>query len=117
LKYQGSGSEKISHDNSGEYMTIKIRYKKPDGNTSMLMEKPVRGYISDLDDASDNLKFAAAVSEFGMILRNSEFRGNSTLQSASELAKKGRGTDEDGYRSELVRLINTVRDMKLVSEQ
>ena len=116
LKYQKPGSINLSENNqSDEYLTIKIRYKKPDGNTSMLLEKPVKGNINEIDEASDNLRFAAAVSEFGMILRNSEFKGSATLESASKLAKSGRGEDEDGYRSELIRLINTVKDMKVVA--
>ena len=113
LKYQPSGPEHIEEkDLSGEYLTIKLRYKLPDGHTSRLLERPVRDYVTDLDDASDNLKFAASVSEFGMILRNSEFKGNSTLESAALLARSARGEDEEGYRSELIRLINTVRDMR-----
>ena len=117
LKYQQSVSiDKSEQNTSGEYLTIKVRYKKPDGNKSMLLEKPVMSYINDLEDTSDNLRFAAAVSEFGMILRNSEFKGNATLESASNLAKSGRGEDEDGYRSELIRLINTVKGMKVTAE-
>lgn len=118
LKYQKQ--ESVRHEernNSSEYLTIKLRYKKPDGKTSMLLEKPVKGYISDIEDASDNLKFAASVSEFGMILRNSEFKGNSTLEGASNLARSARGEDEDGYRSELVRLINTVKDMRVLADK
>ena len=72
LKSTKGASEGVITD---EYLTIKIRYKKPDGMTSMLMEKPVKDYVNDMEDASDNLRFAAAVSEFGMILRNSEFKG------------------------------------------
>jgi Ca-activated chloride channel homolog len=117
LKYQNSGSNSKAIDNSSEYLTIKLRYKKPDGKTSMLFEKPVNGYINDLDDASDNLKFAAAVTEFGMILRNSEFKGNATLEGAARLARSGRGDDEDGYRAELIRLINTAKDMITTSDK
>jgi Ca-activated chloride channel family protein len=118
LKYQKSVSGEVAESNlSAEYLTIKVRYKKPDGNRSMLLEKPVRGYINDVEDASDNLKFAAAVSEFGMILRNSEFKGNSTLESASMLAKSARGSDDDGYRSEMIRLINTVKDMRVLADK
>jgi Ca-activated chloride channel family protein len=80
------------------------------------MEKPVRGYVNEISDASDNLRFAAAVSEFGMILRNSEFKGTATLEGASKLAGSARGVDEDGYRAELVRLIKTVRDLKAVTD-
>lgn len=118
LKYQVSkSSDYQNNDISDEYLTIKLRYKKPDGNSSLLLEKPVKGYINNLEDASDNLKFAAAVSEFGMILRNSEFKGTATLESAAGLAKSARGEDEDGYRSELIRLINTVRDMKVLADK
>jgi Ca-activated chloride channel family protein len=117
LKYQKPVSADKIYDPSDEYLTIKLRYKKADGHTSMLFEKPVKGYINDLDDASDNLKFAAAVSEFGMILRNSEFRGNSTLDGAARLAKSAKGEDEDGYRSELIRLINTVKDMRALADK
>jgi Ca-activated chloride channel family protein len=118
LKYQQSKSKEYGENySSDEYLTIKIRYKKPDGNTSMLLEKPVKGHINEIGDASDNLRFAAAVSEFGMILRNSEFKGSATLDGASKLAKSARGEDEDGYRSELIRLINTVKDMKVVADK
>jgi Ca-activated chloride channel family protein len=118
LKYKASGSRDYQeNDFSGEYLTIKLRYKKPDGATSMLLEKPVRGYINDLEDASENLRFAAAVSEFGMILRGSEFKGNATPEGAARLAKSARGDDEDGYRSELIRLINTVKDMTVLTDK
>ena len=117
LRYQDSGSKTYAVDQKSEYLNIKLRYKKPDGKTSMLFEKPVNGYINDLEDASDNLKFAASVAEFGMILRNSEFKGSSTLEGAARLAKEGRGVDEDGYRSELIRLINTVKDMRVTADK
>ncbi len=100
-----------------EYLTIKVRYKKPDGSKSILMEKHVSGRIGDLEEASDNIRFAAAVAEFGMILEKSEYSGNSTLESSAGLARSARGTDEDGYRSELIRLINTVRSMKVFTER
>ncbi|MBI5010951.1 MAG: DUF3520 domain-containing protein, partial [Bacteroidia bacterium] len=117
LKYQNNEVKNIpDRTNSQEFLTIKLRYKKPDGNSSILMDKPVKGYVKDIDEASDNLRFAAAVSEFGMILRNSEFRGTSTLAGASELARSSRGQDEDGYKSELIRLIDTVKDMRVTAE-
>ncbi len=119
LKYQGSKRNSPITENSyqDEYLTIKIRYKKPDGVTSMLFEKPVKDYINDMEDASDNLRFAAAVSEFGMILRNSEFRGGSTLDQAEKLARSARGEDEEGYRSEFIRLIDTVKGMRELADK
>jgi Ca-activated chloride channel family protein len=117
LKYQTS-KQRVNEDNdySAEYLTIKLRYKKPDGNTSMLLDRPVRGYLSDIENASDNLRFAAAVSEFGMILRDSEFKGTSTLDAAARLARSARGEDEDGYRAELIRMIDTVKDLRVVAD-
>jgi Ca-activated chloride channel family protein len=110
-------NEYIESEETDEFLTIKIRYKKPDGNKSMLLEKPVKANVREIYDASDNLKFAAAVSEFGMVLRDSEFRGNATLASAAQLAKSARGDDEDGYRAELIRLINTVKDMRAFADR
>jgi Ca-activated chloride channel family protein len=115
LKYQGS--KKIEEQKySGELLTIKVRYKKPDGRTSMLLEKAVKDFGEEIEDTSDNLRFASAVVEFGMILRESEFKGNATLDDAAKLASSAKGNDEDGYRSEMIRLINTVKDMRLLSD-
>jgi len=116
LKYQVSGTN-IDDRYSDELLTIKVRYKKPDGVTSMLLEKTVKGFSGEIEDASENLRFAAAVAELGMILRDSEFRGSSTLEGAAKLAGSARGNDEDGYRSEMIRLINTVRDMRLLGNK
>jgi Ca-activated chloride channel homolog len=115
LKYQKPAGNKNGKSVSDEYLTIKIRYKMPDGETSRRLEKSVMGYVADMEDASENLRFAAAVSEFGMILRNSEFKGNATLEDAALLARSARGRDEDGYRSELIRLINTAKDLRMTS--
>ena len=123
LKYQPDKNivternEFRSRQVSSEYLTIKIRYKEPDGDISRLMEKPVRGPVKAIEYASENIRFAAAISEFGMILRNSEFKGSSTLDNAISLASGSRGEDEDGYRAELIRMMKTVKDMKHLSER
>jgi Ca-activated chloride channel homolog len=119
LKYQGSKRNTSISENSyqDEYLTIKIRYKKPDGVTSMLFEKPVKDYVNDMEDASENLRFAAAVSEIGMILRNSEFKGSSTLEQAEKLARSARGDDEEGYRSEFIRLIDTIKGLRALADK
>lgn len=118
LKYQkqvpGNTSEESFTD---EYLTIKLRYKLPGGQTSRLLERPVKGYVAEMEDASENLRFAAAVSEFGMILRDSEFKGTATLEGAAALARSARGEDEDGYRSELIRLINTAKDLRVTADK
>ena len=119
LKYQGADRTNVMAANNyhNEYLTIKIRYKRPDGITSMLLEKPVKNYINDMEDTSDNLRFAAAVSEFGMILGNSEFKGNATLEEAAKLARSARGDDEEGYRGEFIRLIDTVKGIRVLADK
>ena len=118
LRYQrNKGGVPIKIDHSGEYLTIKLRYKKPDGEKSILLDRPVRGPVKSIDNASDNLKFAAAVTEFGMILRNSEFKGNSTFEGAAQLAGTAKGGDYEGYRAEMIRLIITAKDLRVIAER
>ncbi len=88
---------------SGELMTVKLRYKQPESDVSKLIARVVPDRAGVL---TPNLGFAAAVAEFGMLLRKSEFRGQSTWAHAQELARRHRGNDPDGYRAELVRLID-----------
>jgi Ca-activated chloride channel homolog len=87
---------------SDELMTVKLRYKQPDGDTSKLISVAVRDRTGEL---TPNLGFAAAVAEFGMMLRRSEFRGQATWSSVQDLARRHRGDDPDGYRAEFVRLV------------
>jgi Ca-activated chloride channel family protein len=101
LKYQDRSTPKVAAK-SGELMTVKLRYKAPDGDVSKLLS----GVVQDRAGAlTANTGFASAVAEFGMLLRRSEFKGNATWASALELARKYRGADPDGYRAEFVRLI------------
>ena len=110
LKYQAARNINVK-DYGDELLTVKVRYKRPAGGASMLFEKAVIDADKNIDKSSENLRFAAAVAEFGMILRESEYKGTASLEGAADLAKSARGNDEDGYRSELIRLISTVKDM------
>ena len=101
LKYQ-DGSKANATATSDELMTVKLRYKQPDGDTSKLISVAVRDRVGEL---TPNLGFASAVAEFGMLLRGSEFKGQATWSSAQELARRYRGDDPDGYRAEFVRLV------------
>lgn len=92
---------------SNEIMTIKLRYKKPDGNVSRLLEHPVKNRKLLLANTSDNFRFAASVAEFGMLLRNSEFKQSSSFDNAWLLAEQALGKDEEGYRSEYLKLLKS----------
>jgi Ca-activated chloride channel homolog len=102
LKYQRPAQSTTSTAGRDELMTVKLRYKAPDGDSSRLISVPVKDRSSEL---SANLGFAAAVAEFGMVLRQSEHRGSSAYRDAAALARRFRGADPDGYRAEFVRLV------------
>jgi len=90
---------------TAEVLTVKLRYKEPQGSTSKLLTQPLTGAAADMAKASTDFRFAAAVAQFGMLLRQSEQRGAATWASTATLAEGARGTDADGYRAELLRLV------------
>ncbi|MCK4920596.1 MAG: DUF3520 domain-containing protein, partial [Bacteroidales bacterium] len=106
LKYQeNKDAKEIRPDKNAELLTIKLRYKKPDGFKSILIERSVQGKIKDRNELSANFRFSAAVAEFGLLLRDSEFKANASLEQVVELAKSAKGEDEEGYRSEFIKLV------------
>ncbi|MDT8401380.1 MAG: von Willebrand factor type A domain-containing protein [Bacteroidales bacterium] len=108
LKYQSEREVKGSRA-SEEFMTIKLRYKKPGGGKSILMEIPYMQNVPAFEKASDNMRFSAAVAAFGMVLRDSEYKGTANFDSVTEMARNARGYDEEGYRSEFIRLVKTAK--------
>jgi len=90
---------------SREWLTVKLRWKQPEGNTSTLREVPLAEQGGAFDLASADLRFAAAVAAFGMILRDSEHKGTATLPFAAEIAGSALGRDEGGYRAEFLDLV------------
>ena len=106
LKYQPPA--RISESTiTEELMTVKFRYKKPDGDVSLLIEHPLNDQTITLNKTSDNFRFAAAVAQFGLVLRNSEFKQSSTYDGAWKMAKSALGDDKEGYRSGFLKLIRT----------
>ncbi|QJB28556.1 vWA domain-containing protein [Limnospira fusiformis] len=91
--------------NSNELMRLKIRYKPPTETESRLLEQPIINRSLPLNQTSDNFRFAAAVAEFGMLLRNSPYRGNSSFPQVLQLAESSKGVDLHGYRSEFIQLV------------
>ncbi len=106
LKYQ-SNDRKIANSMTSEIMTIKLRYKKPDGDISRLITHTVTDNHIAMDVTSDNFRFSAAVAEFGLLLRNSEFKQQASFQQVVSLAKGARSNDANGYRREFVQLVES----------
>jgi Ca-activated chloride channel family protein len=112
LKYQKPQPAPImAGNNSGELMTVKFRYKQPDGDVSKMSLAVVQDKPIAFNSASVDFRFASAVAEFGMLLRNSEFKQGSSFDQAIKIAKGAKGIDEDGYRSEFVRLAESAHSL------
>jgi len=103
--------EEDGADFNGELLFVKIRYKEPDGSASRLISFPVRDSERGFQSASTELKFAAAVAEFGLILGESEHRGSANLGEVRKIASASIGRDNNGYRREFLDLVRKVENM------
>lgn len=106
LKYL-KADRRTSSGKNDKIMNIKFRYKKPDGEKSMLIEHAVQD--NKVTKTSENFRFVAAVAQFGMLLNNSEFKQGSSFENAKKLATGAIGADEEGYRKEFIELIGKAR--------
>jgi Ca-activated chloride channel family protein len=111
LKYQRPAVTATPAARAGELLTLKIRYKEPDGNESMLSEYVVRDSSATFSAASRDFKFAAAVAAFGMFLRNSPYKGSATMEDIQQWAKEGKGADPYGYRQEFIQLLRRAESL------
>ena len=104
LKYTDTKSK---NDFSNELLTVKFRYKKPQGTVSTEM---VHILNTDSSEMSPDFKFASAVALFGMHLRKSGYNNDAALNVVIELAESGRGEDKQGYRAEFIRLVGSAEN-------
>ena len=88
----------------GDMLTVSIRAKEPEGTESRLYEYPVN--LDPSETLSDNMKFAAAVAEVGMILRESEWKGTATYETALDLLRSCSSVSGDSYKEEFLYLVN-----------
>ena len=110
LKYQHA-VKPIAEFNTNEMMTVKFRYKKPDAENSILIVHAVTDQSLELNRTSNNFRFVSAVAEFGMLLRNSEFKQKASFEKAYTLGKNALGTDAEGYRREFLLLIKGAENL------
>ncbi|MBL9130261.1 MAG: VWA domain-containing protein [Verrucomicrobiaceae bacterium] len=95
-----------------EVMTVKLRYKQPEGETSQKIEVPVMDADKAITAASAEFKFSAAVAAFGLLLRDSGYKGQLTWEAVRALALEGKGPDKLGYRGEFLQLIDKAAGLK-----
>lgn len=106
LKYQNNGNEQQTLFND-ELLTVKFRYKEPDGESSKLIERNLKNKFPVKN--STNFNFSAAVAGFGMLLRASEFKGDLLFTHVKDLAEHNLGADKNGYRAEFIRLVEAAQ--------
>lgn len=108
LKYQqvkGTGNGQYNN----ELMTVKLRYKPLHQKKSLLLTTTVPNRKIALNSTSNDFRFAAAVAGFGMLLQDSDLRGELDYDQVLTLAKNAKGTDDEGYRAEFIRLVEMSR--------
>jgi Ca-activated chloride channel family protein len=101
LRYQNRPAVTRSASD-GELLYVKLRYKEPESSTSKLMARAVPDAVTS---ASSDFAFASAVAEFGLLLRDSKYKGKASFASVAELAGATLGNDRDGLRREFVALV------------
>jgi Ca-activated chloride channel family protein len=96
---------------SNELLTVSFRYKRPNEKDSRLLAVPVNDRNVRFARASADFRFSAAVAEFGMLLRDSEHRGNATMDHVIQTASRALGKDAQGHRREFVELAHMAREL------
>lgn len=113
LKYQEENNlpiqQKLNSLSHPDLLTVKLRYKQPNEDTSKKLEVPL--IDSNKNEVSADFKFAAAVAMVGQLMKNSEYNNEGTYDKAIALAREGYGEDAQGYRREFVRLVETARGL------
>jgi Ca-activated chloride channel homolog len=120
LKYQATGDQRseVRDQNgiglteaakTGELLTLKLRYQLPAGGPSTLLTFPLKDSGSRFTSASGDMQFATAVASFGMLLRNSKFKGNASYAAVLEMASAARGEDKHGLRAEFLTLVQAAQ--------
>jgi Ca-activated chloride channel family protein len=86
-------------------LSAKLQLRTQGNDVLRSIDRVVTNTGSAFAEAPQDLKFAAAVAEFGMILRDSEYKGNGTLEQVLEWAQEGKGADTNGYRADFIELV------------
>ena len=96
---------------SGELLTLAMRHKQPDSNTSKGIEFTIANQAKRFDQASQDFRFSASVAAYGMLLRRSEHAGNATAAMVEDIAAGSMGTDAQGYRAEFIDLVRKAKTL------
>lgn len=110
LRYQ----KQVEKGFANELAFLKIRYKDPIVKDAKSVEEstPIPFTLTEFAKTDDDYRFASAVAEWGMLLRNSKYKAKSSYSQVLDLAKNAIGKDEEGYRKEFIRLVEVSEKLK-----
>ena len=116
LKYQktqeATDAELTETTHADEWLTLKLRYKQPDGDTSDLIEIAVKAdTITPFEQSSADFQFTASVAGFGMLLRDSQYKGTTHYDAIKEWGIRSKGEDRNGYRAEYLQLVDVAKSL------
>lgn len=106
LKYQKTNSTTTNTNFGDELLTIKLRYKEPNGETSKLLTQSLKSGTTAFSNASQDFRFAAGVALFAQQLRQSEYIEQKDFDLAKRIVTNAKGADVNGDRDELITIIN-----------
>ena len=113
LKYEDKKNlpiqQQLGSNISPDLLTVKLRYKQPNSDTSKKIEVPL--IDNNRNDVSEDFRFASAVAMFGQIVKDSQYKGEGSYDRAIAIAKTGYRNDQQGYRREFVRLMETAKGL------
>lgn len=111
-KYQRPAARLDQSDESDEWLTVKLRYKQPDEDESSLLEYPFTGENErSFAEASADFRFAASVAGFGMLLRDSAYKGDLKIDEVIEIARQAKSQDPSGLRSDFIELLRKAKPL------
>ena len=97
---------------SGELLTVKLRYKLPNADTSTRIDQPVTSAAVTPAEPTEAFRFASAVAEFALLMKDSAYKGSASFDSVLKRARTAKGRDDDGWRAEFIRLAETAQLME-----
>ncbi|UQS14931.1 VWA domain-containing protein [Pseudomonas sp. HS6] len=107
LRYRKTDA--VVSEKKGELAMLRVRYQKPEGGKSLLIERPIASQVAP---ASEDLRFAAAVAAFSQQLKDGRYTGDFSLKDTEALARGARGDDRFGLRNEFVQLVELVQSLR-----
>lgn len=104
--------QQVQFPNHEDLLEVRLRYKHPKQEQSNLRTFRLKSAQTPYMQASEGFRFAAAVAEYAMLLKDSELRGDASYEQTLRLAQSAKGIDAEGYRAEFIQLVKATKSLK-----